>query len=270
MSFATFMATVSPAIRQAMLERYGSAEVDAIHLPYYSTVRFQAAFATGIIAPTTRKAFSYGVGQEPTAAGFAAAFGVATEAETNLLVPSTTNNGEDFIINGVRAFLTPDSEPTLAIDLWRHVFLELKIGARTTIPLGRLEQFPGGGGLRGVGQSALVEPELFASGVPDGGAGAKVSVMANGEPAVGNFREIDPIWWSGIANGVDSSLNVLATPKRQIQRAPGTARLAQQGAVELVDMVGAFTPPAADGARGTYVDVVIQLEGYRINRRSIN
>lgn len=263
LSFDAQMASLPPVVRAVLAERYGRKQITALALPMYSTVRFQASVG-GVIDVSTRKAFSYGIGQSPTGAGFAAAYGNATQAETNQTVGNQTLNGADFLIYGIAAAPTPESEPAYARRVWRETALAISLGANNQLPLGTLEMLPGAGGLRGIGQSAIKLPALAQPGMVDGGAGTQFSFIENGQSAAGNFFRLpQPLLWSGVANGVDSTFNILCTPQRQITETVAAARVAAAG-------VAAFTPPAAVGDIGTYVDVRFHLIGVSINVRSGN
>lgn len=263
LSFDAQMASLPPVVRAVLGERYKGKAITALALPMYSTVRFAATVA-GVIDVSTRKAFSYGIGQSPSGAGFAAAYGNATQAETNQTVGNQTLNGADFLIYGIAAAPTPDSEPAYAKRIWRETALAMSLGANNQLPLGTLEMIPGAGGLRGIGQSAIKLPPIASPGVVDGGAGASWGFIENGQSAAGNFFRLpQPILWSGVANGVDSTFNILCTPQRAITETVAAARAAAAG-------VAAFTPPAVAGDQGTYVDVRFHLIGVSINVRSGN
>lgn len=263
LSFDAQMASLPPVVRAVLAERYRGKQITALALPMFSTVRFQASLA-GVIDVSTRKAFSYGQGSPATSAGFLAAYGNATAAETNQTVGNQTLNGADFLIYGIAAAPTPDSEPALARRVWRDTALAIALGSNSQLPLGTLEMLPGAGGLRGTGQSAIKVPALNQPGIVDGGAGAAWSFFENGQSAAGNFFRLpQPILWSGVANGVDSTFNILCTPQRQITETVAAARPAAAGEA-------AYTPPAAQGDVGTYVDVRFHLIGVSINVRSGN
>lgn len=261
--FELQIAALPTVVKELLRSRYQGKAITVLGFAMYSMIRFQAT-TVGVIDTSIRRAFSYSIGQAPTSAGFAAAYGNATQAETNQTIANQTLNGADFLVYGLAANLTPDSEGPYAGRVWRETFCSLALGSNTTIPIGKLAMFPGAGGLRGVGQAATKQPQLSSPGIVDGGAGAQWGFITNGEAAAGNyFRLNQPIVWTGMANGVDSSFNVLCQPGRTITEAPGAARVAAAG-------VAAFTPPAAVGDRGTYVDVEWQAIGVQINVRSNN
>lgn len=263
-SFAAQVMSLPPEIRAALAERYKGKAITVLALPYYSTVRF--AFTTaGVLDTTAKKAFSYGIGSSPTGAGFASGYGNATQAETNLTVGNQTLNGADVLVYGLAAHITADSEPAYARRVWRDTFLELAIGSSTTLPLGTLEMLPGAGGLRGIGQSAIKVPPLNTAGMAtEGGPGASIGFIENGQSAAGNyFRLPQPIAWSGVANGVDSTFNIVCRPARAVTELVAPVRAAGAGIL-------AFTPPAAAGDPGTYVDVRFHLVCVSINVRSGN
>jgi hypothetical protein len=261
--FELQIAALPTVVKELLKQRYQNKQITVLGFSMYSMIRFQAS-TTGAIDASIRRAFSYAIGTSPTSAGFLAAYGNASQAETNQTIANQTLNGADFLVYGLAANVTPDSEPAYARRVWRETFCSIAIGANTTIPIGRLEMFPGAGGLRGAGQSAIKQPQLSAPGIVDGGAGTPFGFFTNGEAAAGNyFRLNQPIVWTGMANGVDSSFNILCQPGRAIQETVGAARVAGAG-------VAAFTPPAAQGDVGTYVDVEWQAIGVQINVRSNN
>jgi hypothetical protein len=240
-----------------------------LSLPYYSTVRFGAARAAGppitmTIDTTVRTAFSYGQGQPMTAAGFAT--GNGTAAETNLIRGSETRDQADVWIWGIACAITPDSEPALARRVVRDTAVAISLNGTQQLPLGTLEHFPGGGGLYGAGVSALKQPDLATPGGSsvENGAGSIMPFFNNGNPMSGNFYRLpQPFKWAGVGSGADSSLGILFTPQRSIVETAGVARVAAAG-------VSAFTPPAAAGDFGTYVDVRVRLICVSVNVRGVN
>jgi hypothetical protein len=261
------MAAVPADVREFIGETYGQTQITVQPLPYWSTIRFQGEVAAGppvtvTIDTSERVAFAYAVGQQMTIAGFPAGFPVAGKADTNLKKQGETRNNEDVWIWGLAATIQPNSEPALAAALWRNVALDMAIGGDNTIPIGTLEMYPGAGGLAGGGRSFLKSPATNVAGAADGGVGGAIDFTNNGWPMAGNFRRFpQPFKWAKVgAGGSDSSLNIIATPQRAIVEAGGLA------------VVGppAFTPPAATGDPGTFVDVRFQLICVSVRFRSVN
>lgn len=266
------LASLPPDVRQFIGEQYGASQITVLPLPYWSTMRFQSVLAAGppvtlTIDTTPRKAFAYAQGQSPAIAGFPAAFGNATPAETNLLKASETRDNADVWIWGIAAHLTPESEPSLARRVWRDSIIELALNGTQNIPLGTLEMFPGAGGLYGAATSAIKEPSLpdTGGGPVDNGVGGRVEFLGNGMPLAGNFFRLpQPFKWSSSGTpGADSALVITGTPQRAIVETAGLVRAAAAG-------VGAFTPPGVAAAIGTFVDVRFHLICVAVSRRSQN
>lgn len=263
-------ASLPDDVRQFIQQEYGNSQITVLPLPYWSTVRFQASRAAGppvafTIDTTTRKAFSYQVGGSPVPAGFLTAYGQATEAETNLLAPSQTRNNQDFWLWGIAFWLSSDSEAALARRVWRETDVTISLNGDQQIPLGTLEMFPGAGGLYGTGVSFIKSPDLATPGAVDNGTGSPLPILQNGNPMAGNFFRLNqPFKWAGIGSqGADSALIMNFTPRRSITETSAAARAAAAG-------VSAFTPPAAAGDIGTYVDVRVHLVGVSVAKRSVN
>lgn len=257
-------------VRAQIQAQYGGAQVVLTDTPYYSCVRFAGVRAAGppvlfTIDTTTRVAFSYGIGQPMTSAGFASGTN-ATQAETNLLQGSQTRDQADVWIYGATMNVTPDSDPVLAAQVVRKVFANISLNGTMQIPMGRIEQYPGGGGLYGAGSSALRQPDLATpgSGLAENGAGAIVPFFQNGNPMNSNFKRFACcLIWAGVGSGTDSALGVSLTPSSAIVATCGLVRAATTG-------VSAYTPPAAAGDPGTYVDVVVALRAVSVQPRSQN
>jgi len=265
------IANLPPDVRAQIQENYDAGQVAVLPLPYWSAVRFQGAVAAGppptvTIDTTTRKAFSYAQGQPMTGAGFLAAYGNATEAETNLLRAQETRDNADVWIWGISCYLTQDSEPALARKVWRETSVSIALNGTQSIPLGRLEMFPAGGGLYGAGVSGIKTPSFDnAGGGTDNGAGAILPFMNNGNPMSASFFRLQqPFKWSAVGQGgSDSSLNIGFTPQRQIVETCGIIRAAGAG-------IAAFTPPTTAGQFGTFVDIIVRLWCVSVAKRSSN
>lgn len=262
------MSQVSPALRGYIASQYAAAQVVVLDLQYWSKIRFQATRAAGppatfTIDTTTRKAFAYAIGQDMAVAGRSGT--IATQADTNLLSPSQTRDNSDYWIEGLSAFVTPDSEPSLLARLFAECDVEIALNGTQSIPIGRIEMFPGAGGLYGAGRSFIKQPDLATPGASNNGTGAVFGFVQNGNPMAGNFRRFaQPFKWAAIgSSGTDSALTVSCTPRRQIVETGVATRAAAAG-------VSAYDPPAATGDIGTYVDVVFQLHGVQVTKRSAN
>lgn len=268
---AAAMLAIPGNLRQFLAAQpdYQGKDLNVLSIDYWSAARFAATRAAGppvtlTIDTTERKAFSYAIGQAMDAAGRAGV--VATLADTNLLKASETRDNADFWITGIGAYVAQgDSEPEMVGRLWREVSVQISLNGTTQIPLGTLEMFPSAGGLYGQGRSFTKEPPLATPGAVDNGQGAALMFLNNGNPMSGSYHRLDqPFKWAGVGKGgSDSSLVITCRPERQIVITCGTARVAAAG-------VSAFTPPAAAGDPGTFVDVRFRLFGVQVSPRSKN
>lgn len=278
LQIAQQIANLPPDVRAQIQQTYGAGQIAVLPLPYWSTVRFQSTRAAGppvtfSVAAGERKAFAYAIGQSLQIAGFNAAYGNATEAETNLLRQSETRDNADFWIWGVACNVSNDSEPALAARIFRDTSVRISLNGTTQIPLGRLEMFPGAGGLYGTGRSAIKVPNILDIGgsAVDNGAGAPYPFYQNGDPMAGNFFRLNqPFKWASVGNsGADSSLVVSFILQRAFTETAGLARAAVAAGTANYP-AGLFTPPAADGDLGTYVDIIVHLIGVAVAQRSVN
>src|SRR5688572_2557035 len=129
---------------------------------YRSMVRFRGTRAAGppvtfAFAVASVLAFSYGIGQSMTGAGFAAADAVATPAETNLKTGNETNDNADYIFWGLAIQASPLAEPAILAKLVRNSTVGVVLGGNL-VPLGKIDDFPGAGGLQGAGRTFLKRP----------------------------------------------------------------------------------------------------------------
>ncbi len=262
------LANTSPQLRGYIASQYANAQIAVLDQKYWSKVRFAATRAAGppatfTLDTVTRKAFAYAIGQDMAVAGRAGT--IATQADTNLLAASQTRDNSDYWIEGISVFVTPDSETSLLARLFAEVDLEISLNGTQSIPLGRLEMYPGGGGLYGSGRSFIKSPDLATPGASNNGQGATFGFVQNGNPMAGNFRRLaQPFKWAAIGSaGTDSALNISLTPRRAIVETAMAARAAAAG-------VSAYDPPAAAGDIGTYVDMVVALHGVQVSKRSVN
>jgi len=266
------LAAMDPQFRAFVASQAIKEQKTVLPVPYWSTVRIAGTVAANVltVAPTTRKGFAYQIGQDMTVAGFTAT--VAEGAETNLLQASQTLDNADVWIWGLAIELCPNSEPLLAERLFRECLVELSTSGTQSIRLGTLGMFPGAGGLFGAGHSFLGQPPTNELGAADGGIGALVASMSNGNPTSGNFMRFpQPFKWSSIgSNQGDSQLTVSITPVRQITIPLAATRAA-------VPVVPAVTPGTievatqpATGDRGTFCDFRIRLVAVSVSNRSQN
>lgn len=270
MKQATNQLSSLPLDVQAFIgETYNGRAVVVQPLPYWSVARLPATIAAGppvvytIAAGTTSTAFSYAINQTMDAAGRT---GVqANLADTNLKLQGQTRDNANVFIWGLAAYVSQDSEPLLATRAFREVGLTISTNGNVTLPLGRLEMFPAGGGLFGSGNSAIVAPTLPTSGFQDGGPGAPFGMFGNGNPQSANYYRIpQPILWQSVGQGgSDTTLSIQMTVGRAITYTAQVARAAAAG-------IGAFTPPPTAGLVGTFVDIAWRLICVSVTERSPN
>lgn len=262
------LASVPQELRSFIAAEAVKEQKTVLPVPYWSTIRLLSSRAAGppvvlTIDTTPRKAFQYAIGQDMQVAGFAAAT-AATAAETNLLRAGETLDNADVWLWGLAAELCTNAEPLIAAQAWRDSLVELSLNGTQSIRLGTLGMFPAAGGLYGVGRSFVAEPQLAQSGGVDGGQGASIGYLANGNPMAGNFMRFpQPFKWTGTGRGADASLSILVTPQRTMTFTCAVARAAAAG-------VAAYTPPAAAGNPGTFIDVRFRLVAVAIGQRSQN
>ena len=261
------LAQVPAELRQFIAAEAVKTQKTVLPVPYWSTVRLLSSRAAGppvvlTIDTTPRKAFQYCIGQDATVGGFSST--IATPAETNLLRAGETLDGATVWIWGLAAELCTNAEPLIAAQAWRDSVVDLSLNGTQSIRLGTLAMFPAAGGLYGAGRSFVAEPALAQSGGVDGGQGATVGYLANGNPMAGNFMRFpQPFKWNGTGKGADASLSVIVTPQRTMTFTCAVARAAAAG-------VAAYTPPAAAGNAGTFIDIRFRLVAVAIGDRSDN
>ena len=124
--------------------------------------------------------------------------------------------------------------------------------------------FPSAGGLYGQGRSFAAEPAFDSAGPSDGGAGAPVGFVANGNPMGGNFMRFpQPFKWSSVgSNEGNSQLTITITPNRAIAIPLAVTRAAAAG-------IAAYTQPAT-GALGTFCDFRLRLVAVSTGARGQN
>jgi hypothetical protein len=263
------IAQLPPEVRSAIVAAGVSDAKTVLPVPYWSTVRFAPTIDTTnnlafIAAQNPRKAFQYAIGGQAQVAGFASSYQPQAD-ETNLLRAGETLDNADVWIYGLCAELCPNSDAAIAMAIWRNAWVELSLNGTTSIRLGTLNMFPSAGGLYGVGQSEILLPPLDATGGGvDGGPGASVSAMANGNPMGGNFMRFpQPFKWCAVgSNGADAQLSVIVNLGQDVSiPIAASSRSAGTG-------VAAWTQPSTSNAAP--VDIRFRLVSVSIGKRSVN
>jgi hypothetical protein len=222
---------------------------------YFSRVRFTTTVSATPFVYTvglqTVVAFNYGVGGSAVTAGLPLN---ATPADTSLQNAGQTINSEYVLIRGVSIFLEAQSDPVLAKALSQVTAVTAAVGP-TKYQLGTPDMSPGWGGITGISESNIVNPNLyeqFAKGI--GG-------MSNGAPIAGNTVRLPRaiVWMppgAGNAANFTVSLQNFATVQQlsnevSADRAAGAAGTTYNGAPS------AWTHPAATSV---FVDYLVCLE----------
>lgn len=261
------IAALPPQVRAAISEAALKDAKAVLPVPYWSTVRFAPTINAGanavISALNPRKAFQYSIGGNAAVAGFSTTYSVQPD-DTNLLRPGETLDNADVWIYGLAAELCTNSDSKLAMEVWRNAWVELSLNGTTSIRLGTLGMFPAGAGLYGIGQSQILLPPIpTPGGGVDGGAGAAVSAMANGNPMSGNFyRFPQPFKWCGVGTGgADAQLTVLVNLGQDVNVPIVASRASDTG-------IAPWTSPTTNNAAP--VDIRFRLISVSISKRSVN
>lgn len=203
--------------------------------PYYSKIKFVAdrvgdapgPFTYLLNAGTVVRAFSYAVGDNRQIAGYTAADGVATFADTNMTARNQTTGGQNLVIHGIAvqplpvAFHIADggSAPAQIINadwkflaaLWNAVSVHLALnGDENNFRLGIPGMIPGAGGLTGSTPSLLENQRI--AGMP-----REFGYPTNAFPAKSSYFKLNEgLIWRNQSNA-DSMLNLVFTVRRAIQ-----------------------------------------------------
>lgn len=205
--------SVPPAARALVAQEAIDSQKKIVPQIYYSTVLFGVTKTGGGGGPYTvtcaqqdRKAFVYKEGDDMTAAGFTTTS--ATRAETNLTSGgSQTNDNADVVVWGI-GLEFPDSGPAgdgeieLLKALLTVTWIEFQLNSNNRFLLGKMQDFPAGGGLYGQAPS-----KLRAGPIADE-RGAVEGMSVNGNPMAGNFWKLPiPFRWNAVGSGkADTSL----------------------------------------------------------------
>jgi len=257
--------SMPPQISRAIAKEALDSQIVKKHKSIYSAVRFQftpSAPAAGVTtftlntSSTKIRAFSYGIGDDMTTAGFndqLAGYSTATEAETNLISKNDTN-GAVIKITGISLYLSETSDAALAKLIWANTYVDTTLdGVNQYLLIGRMGRIPSAGGLYGNGDSLVTQPGLTEQ-------IARAGVVSNGMPQANNYLRLgEPIWWHP-ASKTDSKFQIRFQVVRNLSIV-STARTAGAG-------VTAYTPPVNAGDPGTFVDVTVYLQCVEYMKRS--
>jgi hypothetical protein len=208
--------------------------------PYYSTVKFvalasgdpsQGAVTYDTPIGTEVRAFSYRVRGAKLAAGYTAADGLATIADTNLTSESETTAGQNVMIHGLAVQIVPTSlhlndgealphrarlpDARFLAALYESVSVLLTLnGDQQVFRLGTLGMIPGAGGLMGGSFDDIGDTSLA-------GNDAQILFPQNGWPTRSNFFKIpEGLTWRARSKE-DSQLNVVFNVTRAIRLLSG-------------------------------------------------
>lgn len=221
--------------------------------PYFSSTRLGGAVTTASNQATvaftkgTRvNAFGYGINDSLVDAGYAAAFGNATAAETNLQQRGTTQAGATVYILGISMFLSEMSEGIVVQRLWPNTWADISLdGINQFMMLGRLSTIPAAGGVFGALRSWLLEPALAES-------SRWQNFGSSGNPQANNYKKLpESVRWNP-TGGADSAFRIRINIERAVSFTTVATRAAASG-------VEAYNPPANPGDDGTYADLLWQL-----------
>ena len=216
---------------------------------YYSVIRFAGTVSTNggntLVTwqgGTELRPFSYRIGDVLTTAGFPAAFGQATQADTNLVKASETLAGEQLDVHGISLM------PSLTTDTGGWAYLSDSMSAVISMDgdqrryrIGRPYMIPASGGSYGF-PSSVITP--FA-----------IGAWSNGVPDIGNFYPFpEPLLWTS-SGQTDSNFNVVLRLERTV----------------VVTAPTSSTSPATSGTDfGAYVDIMVRLHTSQTADRSLN
>jgi hypothetical protein len=257
--------TVDPDLRKFIARKALKSQIVRKQKSYYSTIRFPfnvTPVAAGggpvtqwdfTLAKKKVVAFSYGVQDDATAAGFPKDF-ISTEAETNLVAKGDTG-GATVEISGISLYLGETSDARLAKLIWANTFVDITLdGSNRYTLLGRMGRIPSSGGLYGLGDSFIQTPPLGAS-------TAQVGALTNGLPQANNFMRLsEKIRWNP-SSKIDSKFQL----RFEVVRDIGFRVTARPPSPN----VAGFTPPTNPGDEGTFVDVVVYLQTQELLPRTL-
>lgn len=235
------------------------------HWPYFSRIRFRATIAAGppvvysFPLGLTSRAFSYGIGQDMSPAGFAPGT-LATEADTNLVEANKTKDGQELEIVGVSCFIVPTSDPTMTAFIFKDASAKFtRAGGDEAQKIGSLMFIPSSGGLTGQGISYGTQANKSSNHVPYG-------FVSNGLPVFGSYYKLPaPVYWSP-SGSTDSTLNLEVA----LQRAITLPNLTPRALGLSTDFQDLFAPPTTVDAPYTYVELIMQLFSRQTQGRSKN
>lgn len=193
-------------------------------LPYFSKARLTARATGGrlvIPAGTEARFFAYGQRQTMEAGGFPVAYGIATDADTNIAKGGETNNGSDLLVRAMQigpvggsiGELVGAEDPVLQ-GAAAAVLKAIRGDVSVKLIVGQ-----GGDGGALIGPIVTVPAGFGIYGEEDG-----VSALTSGESYTSNVISFGdrPIRWAPVGTGPDSNLNVRLRAERAIDCGPSS------------------------------------------------
>lgn len=238
-----------------------------LSFPYHSAVRLKttrtgAGPFTYTASVATVKAFNYKIGDVLDGAGFPAGT-IATPADTNLLSASETRDGATVLVWGISIGIRK-GEPRLVREFFRVTDVSLSLSGTDNYALGRLEFFPQVGGPFGQQRTKLEAGNLAET------VGPLEGFITNGNPTANSFFKLpDPLVWQAKGAGKDTSLVMSFTPREAFTLSSADRAAVAGAAPGASGRVEAFSAPA-DGADGTFVELVVRLHSVSISALSPN
>ncbi len=234
--------------------------------PYYSRLRIPMT-VTGTapyayaLAKGEFSAFDYAQGDSMANAGFPAAapYDRATKADTNLISRSETVNNEWVFIDGIALVFLPTTDVEVAKRVIPDAYCRFDMnGTLDLIKLGNPLLLGGGPGLFGAGESRVVTPNAFETRAQIPG------FLSNGMPDPGGVKKLNDVLLWGPKSSSDSNLKFVWEQTRAVSFT-ATAR-----AADAAVGIPAWTPAAATGDVGTYLEVMVMLDCVQLTSRGSN
>mgnify|MGYP006297009139 CR=1 FL=1 len=255
-------ANVQPGVRKQIQREAIASQLVDLSKYYYSRIRFEAnSLAAGLLTflPEERYAFGYELRQDVDGhAGHA-----ATYADTNILEARSTNSGETAHIVGMAIRPTPTSDAVLMNLMDQIMSVSLRLDNREVFWLGNPSDIPG--------SSQLAKGQSFAIPTDMGSEVAPIwTPTQKGENLWSDYLPFPtPIIWRP-GDRADSKLDVAFRLYETFTHDVGVARAQDNDPATAASFQSSYTPPAALGDPGTYVDFMCKLYVQTEGGRSVN